>query len=208
MKQITSLPYLLLALSTPVFAAGPENPQSSGEVSDSEVTELKEFVITATPLPMLPEDLTLPATVLSGDELSLRVQNSLGETLAWEPGVNSTFYSQGASRPIIRGFEGDRIRVLQSGLDSLDVSNTSPDHAVAIEPLFTERIEVVRGPSTLLYGSSAIGGVVNVIGNHIPLERSEEPVTGVAEFRYDSVSDGKNGGGFFPGLPGADCLER
>ena len=165
----------------------------SGAPSDRReeaIQELTEFVVTAGPLAVSAEEMAVPVSILSGSELSNRAQNSLGETLAWEPGVNSTWFGPGASRPVIRGFEGDRIRVLRSGVDSLDVSNTSPDHAVAVEPLLVDRIEVIRGPATLLYGSSAIGGAVNVIGKEIPREPPTAAATGIAEFRYDSVSKG------------------
>jgi len=108
--------------------------------------------------------------VIAGRELVERAQPSLGETLAEQPGVHSTYYGPGSSRPVIRGLQGDRVRILESGLGSGDVSATGPDHAVAVEPLQAEQIEIVRGPSTLLYGSSAIGGIVNVLDGRIPRE--------------------------------------
>ncbi|MBR7559999.1 TonB-dependent receptor plug domain-containing protein, partial [Mycobacterium tuberculosis] len=84
------------------------------------------------------------------------------------PGVSSTSFGPNASRPILRGFQGERVRILTDGIGSFDVSHTSVDHAVAINPLTADRIEVLRGPAALLYGSSAIGGVVNVIDSRIP----------------------------------------
>ena len=107
-------------------------------------------------------------SVLDSEELAKELRPSLGETLARQPGVSATSFGPAASRPILRGLGGDRIRVLTDGIGSFDVSASSPDHAVAINPLTAERIEVLRGPAALLYGSSAIGGVVNVIDRRIP----------------------------------------
>lgn len=128
-------------------------------------------------------DLAQGTSILTGEELQRHTRNTLGDTLAATPGVNSTSYGPGASRPLIRGLGGDRIRVLDSGVGALDASNISPDHNTAIEPLFAERIEVLRGPATLLYGSSAVGGVVNVIDNRVPVTPLTNAVTGAIEAR-------------------------
>ncbi|MGE3396622.1 MAG: TonB-dependent receptor, partial [Sphingomonas sp.] len=101
---------------------------------------------------------------------------TIGDTLARQAGVSATSFGPSASRPVLRGFQGDRIRILTDGIGGLDVSNTSVDHAVAINPLTAERVEVLRGPSVLLFGSSAIGGVVNVVDSRIPRRIPEEPV--------------------------------
>ena len=119
-------------------------------------------------------DVAQPVTVLTGEELASRTAPTLGETLASQPGVSSTYFGPGASRPVIRGLGGDRIRVLEHGVGAGDASSTSPDHAVSIEPVAAETIEVVRGPATLLYGSSAVGGVVNVLDGRIP-DRGPRP---------------------------------
>ena len=112
-------------------------------------------------------------TVLDAEDLARELRPSIGETLARQPGVSATSFGPAASRPILRGLSGDRIRVLTDGIGSFDVSASSPDHAVAINPLTAERIEVLRGPAALLYGSSAIGGVVNVIDRRIPRAEPE-----------------------------------
>ncbi|HUP43275.1 MAG TPA: TonB-dependent receptor plug domain-containing protein, partial [Thermoanaerobaculia bacterium] len=134
-----------------------------------EITTIREeLVVTATASPRRQLDVAQPTSVLSGEELATRSGSTLGETLGEQPGVSSTYFGPGAGRPIIRGFGGDRIRVLEGGLGSADASSTSPDHAVSSDPMAAERIEVIRGPATLLYGSSAVGGVVNVLTGRIP----------------------------------------
>jgi iron complex outermembrane receptor protein len=130
-----------------------------------------------------------PVTVLSDRELVEKKQFSLGETLSREPGVTSTQFGAGASRPIIRGLGGDRIRILEAGIGTGDASTTSPDHAVATDPITAETIEILRGPATLLYGSSAIGGVVNVLDERIPTYLPDRPITGSLELRGGTVAE-------------------
>lgn len=124
------------------------------------------------------ERFTMPTAIaaLDGAKLSAAVRPSIGETLSGMAGVSATFFGPNASRPILRGLDGDRVRVLTDGIGSFDVSNTSVDHAVAINPLLAERVEVVRGPASLAYGSSAIGGIVNVTDRRIPRTIPDEPV--------------------------------
>lgn len=140
-------------------------------------------------------DLLAGTSVVEGGELQRNLDGQVGEILEDLPGVSGTGFSPGASRPIIRGFSGERVRVLIDGLGSLDVSNTSDDHAVSIDPLTAERIEVLRGPAVLLYGSQAIGGAVNVIDKRIPRAIPDEPIhiDGIAS--YDSVNDEYRVGG-------------
>lgn len=120
-------------------------------------------------------DVLAGSSVMQGMELQRSLDGQLGETLAKLPGVTATSFSPGASRPVLRGFSGERVKVLVDGIGAIDVSNTSADHAVSIDPLTAERIEVLRGPAVLLYGSQAIGGAVNVIDKRIPLRRLSEP---------------------------------
>src|SRR5947209_3148783 len=107
-------------------------------------------------------------SVLDDDELTHDMKPSLGDTLADLPGVSASSFGPSASRPILRGEQGERVRILVDGIGSLDLSSTDPDHAVTINPLTAERIEVLRGPGALLFGSWAVGGVVNVIDTRIP----------------------------------------
>lgn len=151
------------------------------------------MIITGTVDPKTAFDLAQGASSLAGRALLLQEQDTLGETLARSPGVNSTYYGPGASRPIIRGLGGDRVRMLEDSVGSLDLSNISPDHNVSVEPLLLQRVEVLRGPATLLYGSSAVGGVVNVVDNRIPLEAPVAPVGGRLETRFDTAANERTG---------------
>jgi iron complex outermembrane receptor protein len=147
------------------------------------INHLDAFVVSAGPDSKTAFDLAQGTSVLTGQDLHRLVQATLGETLSTTPGVSSTYYGPGASRPVIRGLGGDRIRVLDNGVGALDASNVSPDHNTAVEPLFASRIEVLRGPSTLLYGSSAVGGAVNVIDNIIPDTPPDGSTHGTVELR-------------------------
>lgn len=135
------------------------------------------------------EDVLGGVSVLDGAALAAEIRPSIGETLARQPGVSSTSFGPAASRPILRGLGGDRIRLLTDGIGSLDLSSSSADHAVAINPLIADRIEILRGPSALLFGSSAIGGVVNVIDRRIPRRLPEEPVHADAMLAYGSAAE-------------------
>lgn len=131
--------------------------------------------VTVTASPVGGAALAVPSDTLVGDGLTLRADTTLGQTLDGLPGISSSYFGPNASRPIIRGEDGDRIRVLNNGGAMIDASALSYDHAVPVDALSTERIEVLRGPAALLYGGSAVGGVVNVIDNRIP----HDPVDGV-----------------------------
>jgi iron complex outermembrane recepter protein len=151
---------------------------------------LQPVIVTANPLGS--NDIVTPAQSLSGTGLLLRQQSTLGELLSGTPGVSSSYFGPNASRPIIRGLDGDRIRILNNSGATLDASSLSYDHAVALDPIALERIEVLRGPGALLYGGSAVGGVVNVIDNRIPKERMQG-MTGKVDFGLLSGNSGKNG---------------
>jgi iron complex outermembrane receptor protein len=155
--------------------------------------KLDEFIVTASPLSRAIDEIAQPATVLGGPQLDLAKQISLGETLAQQPGVSSTYFGPSASRPVIRGMGNDRIRVLSSGVGTMDASVVSPDHAVSLDPLLIDRIELVRGPAALLYGGSAIGGVVNVVDSRIPEQKPTRAFTGRVETRYGSAADERAG---------------
>lgn len=165
----------------------------------SKPANLSPVVITSNPLGSDLVDIVPPITVLSGEQLRFRLRDTLGETLANEVGLSSSYYGPHSSRPVIRGLDGERIRILQNSVGSLDASGASVDHAVSLEPLLIERIEVVRGPAALLYGTSAIGGVINVIDNRIPTAATGQPLSGAANLRYDSDSRGRSGAAYLHG---------
>ena len=154
----------------------------------------EEIVVTASPQAAALSDLAQPVGVLAGEDLAAAARPSLGETLATQPGVSATSFGAGASRPVIRGQGGNRVRILENGVGSGDASDTSPDHAVAIDPTSADRIEVVRGPATLLYGSNAIGGVVNVLDDRIPDHLAGVPLTGSAQLVAASNAGEATGG--------------
>ncbi len=153
-------------------------------------TRLAPVVVTANPLRST--DSAAPVSVLAGDELVRQRGSSLGDTLAGQPGVSSTWFGPNANRPVIRGLDGDRVRILGNGGASVDASSLSFDHAVPIDPLVVERIEVLRGPGALMYGGSAVGGVVNTIDNRIPSTRIDG-LGGAAEVRFGSADRERSG---------------
>ncbi len=179
--------------------APPANTPSDAKPGVTNVSELPPVVVTASPLPSSLFDQAQPVTVLSGQKLQQLLAPTIGETLAREPGINSSYYGPNASRPVIRGLDGDHIRMLQNGVGNIDVSDLSVDHAVSQDPLTVTKIEVVRGPAALLYGPTAVGGVVNVIDNRIPDTRILAPITGRIEGRYTSVDTGRKGAGVLEG---------
>lgn len=140
-----------------------------------------------------PDDIAQSVTVVKDKDLTNKQDETIGETLSQELGVNSTYFAPGASRPIIRGLGANRVRVLENGIDSLDASSVSDDHAVSIESYTADQIEIFRGPSTLRFGSGAIGGVVNVINKRVLNEVPEKPVALDAIIEHASVSDGTTG---------------
>lgn len=158
----------LLAGATPLLAdAAPQDhvhPQEDAEIVVTAAFARDRFALPAA------------ATIVEGENLLRSMRPTIGETLATQPGVSASFFGPNASRPILRGMDAERVRVLTDGIGSFDLSNASADHAVAANPLTTDRIEVLRGPAALLYGSSAIGGVVNLSDRRIPRRVPPEAV--------------------------------
>ncbi len=151
-------------------------------------TSVETVVVYASALHKNSLEMISPVSVLSGDELKNKSKATLGETLKGLPGVNASYFGPVSSSPIIRGLDGPRVKITQNGLDASDASRIGPDHATSSDSLAAEQIEVLRGPSTLLYGSGAIGGVVNVVDNRIPTSNSDD-LTGAAEYSHDTVSN-------------------
>ncbi|MEO9600259.1 TonB-dependent receptor [Parasphingorhabdus sp.] len=154
---------LATLLSSPAIAATAEDASLDGghPVNDDET-----IIVTADYLDEF--DILAGTSVIARDNILRGLQPQIGDVLTSQPGVSATSFSPGASRPVLRGLQGERVRVLTDGIGTLDVSNTSADHAVTIDPLTTDRIEVFRGPAALLFGSQAIGGAVNAIDRRIP----------------------------------------
>ena len=179
------------ALALPSFAAaqgGPDAPPAAAAASDDDVhTTDSDIIVTAPYIRSL--DLFGTVGVVEGDELARDVRGTIGDTLTRQPGVSATSFSPGASRPVIRGFQGERVRVLVDGIGSIDASNTSADHAVAFDALTAERIEIIRGPASLLFGSSASGGAINIFDRRIPRRVPDEPVHVDALATYGSAAD-------------------
>lgn len=174
---------MMAALTSPVTVTAADN---------STTIDLDQVPVTGNPLGVASDDMVVPVSVLGGRELSLRRQGTLGETLNGIPGVTATQFGPNASRPIIRGLDAERVRIMQNGVGVLDASSLSFDHAVGIDPLIIEQIDVVRGPAALLYGGSAMGGVVNAIDHRIPKE-SLNGYTGRAEARFGGPDNTRNG---------------
>ncbi len=166
------------------------------DAADDPHHDIDEIVVEATALPRTVEQLAQPTSVLSGDELARSTAASIGETLSSELGLSSTYFGPVASRPVIRGQFGERVRVLSNGLDALDASALSEDHQVSVDGILADRVEIVRGPATLLYGSGAAGGLVNVIDNRISGQPLESSVQGKLAFGMDSAVGETSGAGW------------
>jgi iron complex outermembrane receptor protein len=154
--------------------------------------QLDEVVVTASPLRRKTDDLARPIEVVTGTALDDQREKTLGESVARLPGVQSSFFGAGVGRPIIRGLDGARVQVLSEGIGSLDVSTVSADHAVTIEPFLADQIEVLKGPATLLFGSGAVGGAVNVVDGRIH-EQAVDGFGGRMELRGNTVADERAG---------------
>jgi iron complex outermembrane receptor protein len=153
----------------------------------SNSNELEAVNVSA--LPLGSGSPSTPYSVMDQQTLTQKNAATLGETLNNQPGVHSDTFGGGASRPVIRGQSGPRVGVLNDGSAVLDASSISPDHTVTVDPMLARQIEVLRGPSTLLYGSGASGGVVNVLDSRIPTERPREEVEGFVGVRANTVAD-------------------
>ena len=197
-ENVPSGNYVLEITSTRWGVGVYEVTISPGETTELELAvfpqvTVREIVVYSNPLVGTRSNAVQAVDVLEHLELLDATEESLGETLSSRPGLHSTYFGPGAGRPIIRGVGGSRVSLLQQGMAIADASDMSPDHAPSIEPLLADRIEVIRGTSSLLYGSSAVGGVVNVIDGRILSEKPTRPIEGTFTGRYNSVSEGRTG---------------
>ena len=197
-----------LSLSALATAAAAQSPASVQQPGD-----LEEIVVTALPFGVPEEALITNVDVLTRAELDLLPPTGVGDALSGLPGVRSTFFGPGASRPVVRGLAGPRVQVLTNGVGLVDASALSPDHQVAADPAEARRIEVLRGPASLAYGGSAIGGVVNIIDERVPETPARGGLEGRAVASASSVDDGLAGAanvklGSGPWVVSADALHR
>ncbi|MGQ0661051.1 TonB-dependent receptor [Sphingosinicella sp.] len=210
LRRLLTTSALAALLPIPALAQPqPAPPRDARHGGDPHAGAEQEIVVTG--FARSRADILSGVSVVSGEELTRELRPNIGDTLARQAGVSATSFGPSASRPVLRGFQGDRIRVLTDGIGSFDASATSVDHAVAINPLTAERIEVLRGPTVLLFGSSAIGGVVNVIDARIPRRVPEEPIHFEGLATYGSAASERSanagvdvplGGGFVFHLDG------
>lgn len=172
----------LLALTSAAYAQ---------PAAETEPRALLEITVSASPLGRTADELVQPIVLLADEELANKRRNTIGETLEQELGVSTTDFGPGAGRPVIRGQAGPRVEVLSNGISTMDAASVSPDHAVSGNPLIARQIEILKGPATLLYGSGAIGGVVNIVNNRLPTEVTEG-FTGSVEASAGSVARENN----------------
>lgn len=153
----------------------------------------EEVVVTSTALRETSSQIAQPTSVVSGDELRRQIASSIGESIAAQPGVSASYFGPSASRPVIRGLGGERVLMLQDGVNALDVSGLSQDHAVAVEAVLADQIEILKGPAALLFGSGAVGGVVNVVDGRIPTAFSRDADRMAFEARGDNAAAERTG---------------
>jgi iron complex outermembrane receptor protein len=180
---------LLLAGAASFAAALPAAQAHAQAHADPSVSEV---VVTAAPFPVSIDSATTHVEILNRADLDLAPPAGLGDVLASVPGLRSTAFGPGASRPVIRGLSGPRVLVLQNGVGLVDASTLSPDHAVASDPGEATRIEVLRGPSTLAYGGSGIGGVVNMIDERVATKPAATGFEGRLSGSYATADQGRS----------------
>ncbi|NVE95550.1 TonB-dependent receptor [Altererythrobacter sp. JGD-16] len=194
--SIAATPAFANETSAGVAVSSDEQPEERAaareEARESDPHYRGDIIVAAEALQQL--DFIGGQDVVELDEIQRDLNGQLGDLLIKLPGVSATSFTPGASRPILRGLDGERVRVLVDGLGTADVGNTSADHATTIDPLTTERVEVLRGPAALLYGSQAIGGVVNVIDRRIPVAIPEDGFHVEALAAVDTATDLRSGG--------------
>jgi len=182
----------LLAVAIALVYAHPVVGQTVARDATA-VTTLEPVVVTADPLGRSIDSLTSPVTVVDGDALVQRRTGTLGELLDGQPGVHADPFGGGASRPVIRGQTAPRVKVLNNGAEVMDASSISPDHVVTVDTLQANKVEILRGPAALLYGGSAIGGVVNVLDDKIPTEVPDDLIEGSVEVLGGSAAKSRAG---------------
>ena len=179
-SRFYSCAFAALFVATPAFAHEDKHLHPHDE---------EEVYVVSSPLRKALAETALPVAKLSESEIKENLSVNLGDVIDHVPGVDIASFGAGVALPVVRGQSGNRVRVLANSVGTVDAANVSPDHANSLEPLAVQSIEIIKGPSTLLYGNGAIGGVVNVIDNRIPTQKIEE-VSLTAEQRFNDVNDG------------------
>lgn len=192
---------LLMVPCAALAQQDPHDPQHGAESTDVDPTR-ERIVVTATPLERTGDQLAVPTHALGREQVLSHLGSTLGETLGREPGITSSGFSAGASRPVIRGQDALRVQILEDGVGSHDVSDVSPDHGVPGNPLVAQRIEVVRGPAALRHGGGASGGVVSTLTNRVPRELPAHAVGGELFAGYGTVARQRDVAGILEGALG------
>ena len=191
MRRLALLAALTIPSTAPVWAqhSGVEDHSGHSHGDDHIEHDLEEIVVRASPLNRDVVEISQSATVLRGESLRRELANNIGETLTRQAGLANASFGQNVGRPVIRGLQGQRVGILSNNMSASDASAVSQDHAVAIEPFLADQVEVLRGPSTLLYGSGSIGGVVNIVTHSIPQEVPESGFAARAMAQGDTAAD-------------------
>jgi len=191
---------LMLAFGAPLAVQA----QTTSSRAAADPDSMPTVVVSASALGLVDDDMITPVTSIGGGDLVRARESTLGETLGHLPGITSSHFGAGASRPVIRGMDGPRVKILSDGAEIQDASTISPDHAVAFEPILAERVEVLRGPSALAYGGGAVGGVVNILDRKIPTAMPQNGLEGSAEVRANSAAREKTGAAEFTVAAGSN----
>jgi iron complex outermembrane receptor protein len=187
-----SVSALSLALAAPAYAQQSNSASTEARIQPDYFHGSDDIVVTAPFVERL--DILSGTSAISGEVLAEKTRAQLGDILTSLPGVSATSFSPGASRPVLRGYQGNRVAVLTDGIGNIDASNTSADHAVTIDTLTVERIEVLRGPAVLLFGGQAVGGAVNALDKRIPRSIPDEAIHIDALAGYGSAAGDWSGG--------------
>jgi iron complex outermembrane receptor protein len=191
MKKFLITAVAVLAVAS--ITSAQDAVRTTASPTPSSTAETERVVVVGGAIEQSETDKAQSVTILNENNLKEKAAATLGDTLANEPGVAGSGFTVGASRPVIRGQADNRIRVLNNGTEVFDVSNLSPDHAPSVSALLSQSIEVVRGPATILFGSGAIGGVVNLSDNVIPVEQPANNLGGEVDGRFDSADLERSG---------------
>ncbi len=186
-KLVFSYTTLFISISYSLFA------NANTTIKTEEKPQSEILKVYSTPLQTSAEKMATPVAVFTQEDLRTNRSASIAETLTSLPGFHASFFGGGSVHPVIRGMSGNRVKVLHSGSDLMDVSSIGADHAITSEPFLSQRIEVLKGSATLLYGGGTIGGAINVIDSKIPMSVPEKGYDGELQYQYDSVSKGNIG---------------